>query len=185
MTTKRKLMTAEDLSELPDDGFHRYELVDGVLIEMTPPGERHGTLMAQVVAVLWPYVESRNLGRLVAGDPGYILHRRPDTVRGPDVAFTSRERLEAPPAGGYATLVPDLVVEIVSPGDRPGEVQAKIAEWLAAGVRLVWVFYPATRSIVAHRGPAEVRTYANQDMLVGAPVFPDFACPVARFFQDA
>lgn len=106
-------------------------------------------------------------------------------MRGPDLAFTSRERLQGPPATGYETVVPDLVIEIISPGDRPGEVREKTLLWLAAGVRLVLNVYPRTRSVVAHRSPTESREYTEHDTLDALPVFPDFACPVARLFEGA
>lgn len=184
MTTAKKRLTAEDLLALPDDGFHRYELVNGVLREMPPDGGLHGTVLMRTGAVFLTYVDARNLGRVTIGDVGYILRRNPDFVRAPDLAFTSRERLQGPPASGYETVVPDLIVEVISPGDRPGAVQANIEEWLAAGARLVLAVYPRTRSVVAHTSPTERREYTERDTLDAKPVFADFACPVAQLFQS-
>ena len=183
MTTAKKLMTAEDLLALPDDGFHRYELMNGVLITMPPDGEQHGSVLNNTDFEFTGYVRARNLGRITVGDAGYILRRGPDIVRGPDLAFTSRERLQGAPASGYQTVVPDLIVEIVSPGDRSGEVQEKTLLWLAAGARLVLNLYPRTRSVMAHRSPTERQEYTEPDILDALPVFPDFACPVARLFE--
>src|SRR3989304_3798567 len=82
MTTAKKLMTAEDLLALPDDGFHKYELMDGVLITMPPDGEQHGTSLMRTGAVFLSYVDVHNLGRVTVGDVGYILRRGPGTGRG-------------------------------------------------------------------------------------------------------
>ena len=124
-----------------------------------------------------------SFGRVTIGDVGYILQRNPDIVRAPDLAFTSRERLQGPPASGYQTVIPDLIVEIVSPGDRPGEVQEKTLLWLAAGAKLVLNLYPRTRSVVAHRGPTERREYVAADILDAEPVLPGFSCLVASLFE--
>src|SRR5487761_1855071 len=152
MTTEKTLSTAEDLLKLPDDG-KLYELLDGELVEMSPPGGTLGKAMAKISQLLLNHVEGPGLGEVLCGDPGIILLRYPDRVRAPDVCFIARERV---PAGGisakYLEVVPDFVIEIVSPDDRASEVQEKIEEWLRAGARLVWAVYPQTRSVVAYRG---------------------------------
>ncbi len=83
---------------------------------------------------------------------------------------------------GYLEVVPDLIVEVISPGDSAAEVQEKIEEWLRAGARLVWAVYPDTRSVVAYQSLAAVRVYTEADILDGEPVLPGFTCPVARLF---
>lgn len=112
------------------------ELIRGVLCEMPKPGMRHGQLTARLCAQLVNHAEVRQLGT-VAGEFGVLLERGPDTVRAPDVAFTSYER--CPPgavAEGYGQEVPELVAEIVSPSDRRSEVHAKAQMWVSYGVLL-------------------------------------------------
>lgn len=183
MAIAKALMTAEELLKLPDDG-RRYELLDGELVEMAPAGWEHGRVAARAAHRLLGHVEAQQLGEVVSGDPGIILRRNPDRVRAPDVCFVARDRL--PREGvlkGYVDIVPDLVVEVISPNDTAAEVQQKIEEWLSAGARLVWAMYPDTRSVVAYRGLADVRVYTESDTLDAAPVLPDFTCPVASLFS--
>ena len=183
MTTTRQTMTAEDLMRLPDDG-RRYELLDGVIVEMSPGGNVQGMVASNFGFELTAFVRPRNLGVVASNEPGIFLRRNPDRVRSPDVYVLLRERI---PAGGlpagYMDVIPDLVVEVVSPNDTAAEVEQKVQEWLAAGARLVLVAYPATRSVIAHRGGSEMRYYAAADTLDAEPVLAGFACSVASLFE--
>ena len=182
MLTRQTLLTADDLLKLPDDGY-RYELIDGELVQMAPPGGEHGGVVAAATSILFVYVQAIDLGWVLGGDPGVILRRNPDRVRAPDVCFIARNRLpEGRLPTGYLEIVPDFIIEIVSPSDRAVDVQAKIEEWLRAGARLVWAVYPSTRSVVAYRSQTEIRIYSEGDILDGEPVLPGFTCPVARLF---
>ncbi len=183
VTTRKTLLTAEDLEQLPDDGRY-YELLDGELVEVTPPGPRHGRAVTRTSSVLDSYASERKLGYVVSGNPGIILRRQPDRVRGPDVCFFPAEKFPgAELPASYTDVVPDFVAEVVSPNDRPGYIAQKIAEWLASGVRLIWALYPETRSVVAHRPGMPPRTYGQQDTIDGEPVFPDLAVPVVSLFS--
>lgn len=182
MTTTKKLITAEELLEM-GDCYPNVELIDGELREVTPPGWEHGERTLGVGSLIRSFVRGRGLGRVSVGDPGIVLRRGPDVVRAPDVAFISAERLPLDrPITGYSDIVPDFVVEVVSPGDRAGEVEQKVAQWLEAGVRLVWVVYPATRHVVAYRELAHPRVYTEAETIDGEPVLPGFTCPVAEIF---
>ena len=184
MTTDKTLLTAEQLFALPDDGCHRYELLDGELVEMTPPGGEHSGIASQVIRFLLNFIEDQHLEYLVGSEVGVVLQRSPDRVRAPDAYVIARDRL---PSGrlptSYLEVVPDLIVEVVSPHDRAGEVQDKAEEWLPAGARLVWVIYPKTRSVIAQRGLSEIRIYREEDRLDAEPVLPGFTCPVGRLFD--
>jgi len=109
-------------------------------------------------------------------ESGFHLATDPDTVRGPDIAFIRQERIPDPEPAGYAALAPDLVVEILSPGDRPGEVLAKVADWLSAGSRLVWVVDPDRRVARAYRADGTESVLTAQDALLGEDVLPGFSC---------
>lgn len=182
MTLEKTRLTVEDLWNLPDDG-RLYELRRGDLIEMTPPGGLPGFISHRTGYQLGRFLEGRDLGCVLVGDPGVILKRDPDTVRGPDVCFIARDRI---PAGGiptgYLDFVPDLIIEVVSPSDRAADVQEKVEEWLGAGARLVWVLYPSTQSVVAYHGLAEARLYRVEDVIDGEPVLPGFTCRVSSLF---
>ena len=132
MTT---LMTANEVLQ-PHIPEHA-ELVRGVLVVGEPPGFRHADITARLTTALSLHVRAGDLGLVLSGDAGFKLATNPDTVRGADIAFVRRERLPDPLPVGFAPFAPDLVVEILSPGDRPGETLAKVADWLSAGSRLV------------------------------------------------
>src|SRR5205807_9748017 len=144
------LMTADELlrTHVPDK---RTELVRGVLVVREPAGSRHGLVTMNLGAELAVYAKQTGAGSVYAAETGFKLASDPDTVRAPDVAFVTRDRLPPASTTGYPALAPDLAVEVLSPGDRPGEVLAKVADWLSAGTRLVWVLDPEHRLARVYR----------------------------------
>ena len=172
------LMTAEELlhTSLPNK---RAELVRGRLIIREPPGGQHGSITATLTMRLANHVDLTGAGRLFAGDTGFKLSREPDTVRAPDIAFVRREQLPTPIPTAYLECAPDLVVEILSPHDRPGETLAKVADWIAAGARLVWVIDPQRRLTRIYRLDGTESTISETDALSGEDVLPGFSCSLA------
>jgi Uma2 family endonuclease len=169
------VLTAEELLylNLPDK---QAELVRGQLIVREPSGYRHGVVAFAVAARIGEFVRANNLGVVVAAETGFKLSSNPDTVRGADAAFISRYHAPDPPPSGYLALAPDLVVEVVSPADRAGEVQAKVSDWLTAGARLVWVIDPGRKRAIVYRDDGSVDLLANHDGLSGEDVLPGFSC---------
>ena len=151
-----------------------------------PPGIDHGKINARLTARLVLFVEDNQLGEIVTGDAGVWIESDPDTVRGPDIAFFSPERM-APGVSipGYSRTLPDLVVEIVSPNDRAREVYDKARMWLSHGVRLVWVVRPGSRTVDVHRGDVGVEVIGGDGALDGGDVLPGFSCPVGEIFPPA
>ncbi len=181
-TTEAKLLTAADLLRLDGEGV-RGELIRGVLCKTMPTGQRHGKIAMRLGAALFNFAEDEGLGTVVASDSGVWLERDPDTVREPDIAFTSVERLPLDDeAAGYAEVIPDLVVEIASPGDSRRELHDKAYMWLSHGVRLVWVVHPETRTVDVHRPAANVATLSEGDTLDGLDVLQGFTCAVSDVF---
>lgn len=175
-------MTAEELFRLPDDNF-RYALVRGELQRMAAAGFRHGAVIMNVAVPLGQYVKARGLGVMCGAETGFVLERDPDTVLAPDVAFVRRERI--PASGLPATFwegPPDLAVEVTSPGDTRREVAEKVASWLAAGTRLVWVADPKRLTVTIHGPDGTPRRLEGSDVLEGEPLFPGFRLPVADIF---
>ena len=178
----KKVFTAEELLCLPTVG-RRLELVKGKVYEMAPAGGRHGYAAMNTGILMGGHVRLNGLGWVFAAETGFILRRDPDTVRAPDVAFVTQSRLgvhEIP--DGFISVIPDLVVEVVSPGDTRREVREKIEDWLRAGVRLVWVIYPVTRSATVYRSLDDVAHLTENDTLDGEDVVPGFACRVVELF---
>ncbi len=181
MAATTKLMTAEELLAMPDDGF-RYELVRGELVKMAPAGRVHGKRGNRVNVSLSLYVYENNLGETYLAETGFHLETDPDHVLAPDVAFVSREREDAAPeVGGFFPGPPDLAVEVVSPNDRYTEVVDKVAEWLAAGTRMVVVVNPRNRTVQTHT-PDGIIELTEADTLDGGDVVPGWKLPVAEIF---
>ena len=184
VTAPRSRMTAEELFDLPDDGG-RSELVEGELVPRTPTGGRHAALAVRIGRLLDEHVEARDLGVCCGPGTGFILQRNPDTVRAPDAAVVLKARI--PDTGiptAYWPFAPDHAVEVVSPSDRLADVHVKIAEYFAAGTRLVWLVEPETPMVHVYRSPQEVDVVGTEQDLGGGDVLPGFRCPVRRLFAS-
>jgi Uma2 family endonuclease len=183
MSTQTTLISAEELLRLCGDG-KRCELVAGEVIEMAPAGRLHGRTAATIALILGPFIRDNDLGEFYAAETGFIISREPDTVRAPDVAFVAKHRLPSGVVGsGFLEMVPDLVVEVVSPGDSASYVQEKAEMWLKAGAQLVWVVYPVPQSVVVYHSQGEARVLHTDDEIDGTPVFEDFKVAVEDFFR--
>lgn len=181
MSVATHAMTAEDLMRLPEDGF-RYELVQGEIRKMTPAGAPHGQSAMEIGWRLAQYVRTNNLGAVFAAETGFEIARNPATVRAPDVAFVSRERI--PSSGvpqGYWQGAPDLAVEVVSPGDSYVGVEDKVLDWLQAGTRMVIVVNPDKRVVSVYRALKAVVLTEN-DVLSGEDVVPGWSVAVKDLF---
>ena len=185
MAVERRLMTADELLKLPEDGM-RHELVRGELRTMSPTGFEHADVTSVIDGSLGPFVRARRLGRVLTGEPGFLLTVDPDTVRAPDVAFISRERVqEVGRVRGYVPGVPDLAVEVISPNDLYAEVAKKVAEYLEHGTRLVLVVNPRRLDVSVHRPDQPVRVLTIDDAIDGEDVVPGWSLPVRELFMEA
>ena len=177
-------MTAEDLLLMKhDDAGKRYELVRGELQEMPPAGGYHGNVAFTIASIIGEYIRGKDLGVGFTAETGFVTGRAPDSVRAPDVAFVSNERLGGRAPDGFVQTAPDLAVEVVSPNDTAVAVDGNVKEYFDAGTRLVWVVYPGTRSVSVHRSPGGVTTLTEGDSLHGEPVFEDFQVRVSELFD--
>ncbi|MXX44117.1 MAG: Uma2 family endonuclease [Acidimicrobiales bacterium] len=180
--TDEKLLTADDLLRLCSEGV-RGELVRGVLHETMSTGHRHGTIVTRLILRLGNFVEPRGLGTLVASDSGVWLERDPDTVREPDIAYTSAAKIPLDAdIPGYPEEVPDLVVEVKSPSDSRRYAHERGRMWVDYGVRIAWVLYPETRTAEVHRPDQPVVVIDSDGTLDGADVLPGFTCPLNSIF---
>ena len=179
MPTATKPITAAEFLEMPEppDGS-KQELVRGEIVMLPPPGFEHGNVQSNTNYVLKHYVRAHQLG-WVTVESGVVTEIGPDTVRGPDVAFWSKERLplDQPPPRGYPEVAPDLCVEVLSPSNRPAQVQAKVREYLTRGVRLVWVVDPEQRNVTIYRTADEGQVLDESATLTGEDVLPGFKLP--------
>lgn len=176
-------VTADELLVSPR-GAGRYELVDGVLRRMTPAGHVHGRIAARIGGRLLAFVESHQLGEVYAAETGFLLRRSPDTVRAPDAAFVRRERLASMTLQpqGYFPGPPDLAVEVLSPSDSRAEIEAKVADWLTSGCRLVLVLNPATRTAELHRRTS-VESFTSPEVVTFGDVVSGCTVDLADLFR--
>ena len=186
------LMTAEEFHEFvnrPENADRSFELDEGKVIELSRPKKAHGVVCKNVVWELESHVRRTGVGQVFGNDTGVQLAHDPDTVRGPDVMYYDRKRTLAElvaegERSGWGTDPPEVAVEVRSRNDRPGLIDRKIAQYLAAGVARVWVLDPAAETLTVHAPGAEPRTLGAGDDLTepadGAP--PGFTCRVAEFF---
>lgn len=179
------------LPTITADGFYRmgeagrgYELIDGHL------EEKHASTQASRIASevnyhLCSHVRKQNYGFVFTSEQGYqIFADHPERVRKPDVSFIARDRLSREDylVEGWCTVVPDLVVEVVSPNDVAYVVESKISQWLAAGVRAVWIVYPNEQRVYIHESRDQCAVLKPGDILRCESILPGFACPVAELF---
>ncbi len=187
MTTARAdidsaVVTADELLTIPDepDGT-RYELVLGRLIPVSPASLRSNLISGRLMRWMGAHVEQNDLGEVSGSEGGFLLARNPDTVRAPDVWFLSKERI---PAGGipdgYWPGAPDLVVEVLSPSDRPGDTWRRVADYLGAGARLVCVLDPHTGAAVLFPPTGLPLILGSDDELDLGDVVPGFSLALHR-----
>ena len=174
-------ITGEDLFWLGDIG--RAELVKGEIIRMSPTGYTHGLIESQVAHLLRTFVMKHHLGRVLTGEVGIYTQRNPDSVRAADVAYISNERLAQVESHSYLDVAPELIVEIISPGDRWTNIEDKLDEYFAIGVRLVWLVNPQKREIFIYHAPTDVTRLTAEATLSGEDVLPGFEVTVAEFFE--
>jgi Uma2 family endonuclease len=181
MTTGTRLVTAEELWAMPNNA--RRELVRGEVRTMSPAGFEHGAVIVSVSVALAVHVKAHRLGVVLGAGTGFVLARNPDVVRGADVAFVQASRI---PAAGLPVKfwegAPDLAVEVVSPGDTVDEVEEKVADYLEAGARMVWVVNPRRKTVTVHRPGAQPFVFRVGDVLEGDDVVPGFRMGVADVF---
>jgi Uma2 family endonuclease len=136
----------------------------------------HGKLIA--------HIGQHDLGMMFGAETGFRLAKDPDTVRAPDIAFISKKNVPRElPKDGFWPGAPDLAVEVLSPGDRTGEVDEKIEAWLAAGCAAVWIVDPKLETVTIYLSRTDVRVRTAGESLQGDPVVPGFSCRVDELFR--
>ena len=182
-------MTADGLLAM-GDANKWCELVDGVLIKMSPTGYQRGKYGRRLAQALGVFVDQHELGDVVIGETGFLLSQpgEPDTVLAPDIAFVRAERVppaNSPEIAKFQRLAPDLVVEIASPDQYRLEMAAKANVYLHAGVCLIWVVWPGPRTVDVWQSGSSCPavTLTTNEVLNGMDVIPGFAFPLAGLFE--
>ncbi|HPM82923.1 MAG TPA: Uma2 family endonuclease [Candidatus Anammoximicrobium sp.] len=178
-------MTSEEFFDWvhrPENRGRWFELERGKVIEMPPPGMRHGVVCGNVGWILNGFVRQRNQGYVCTNDTGVILETDPDTVRGIDVVLYDKSVPYDNLTPKYATSLPQLAVEVLSPDDRPGRMTRRVTQFLQKGIPLVWIVDAEDRDITVYRSGHEPYVLGEKDEITGEDVLPDLRCRVADFF---
>ena len=179
--TQTRKITAAEFWAMPDDPCHRYELVDGELIDMdgAPP---HGSITGEIYLLLRLHIRATGLPLTAGVATGFQMS--PYTLRFPDVHVTTWERMAAydADAGGFPHFAPDVAIEVISPSNTPAELDRKTAEYFANGARAVWIADPGPRTVAIRRPGMPEQVYQGDAMLYGDPEIPGFACLVSEIF---
>ncbi|MEO0987991.1 MAG: Uma2 family endonuclease [Cyanobacteria bacterium J06639_14] len=183
IAAERKVWSDAEFMALPKDG-HRYEVVDGELIDMGNSGMEHGNLGAYLGGLIELYARPQRLG--VTCDSSKAFKLTSGNRRSPDVSFITRERLQGLGRGrlptGYFEGAPDLAVEILSSGNTVEEIHTKIVEYFSNGTQLVWVIHPDEQYVLVYHEPSPDQFLKVGDSLDGENVVPGFSCPLADLF---
>jgi len=181
--TDKKVWTDEEFMALPKDG-HRYEIVNGELIDMGNSGALHGNIPIILSSALFAVVNAQKLGALF--DSSTAFKMKNGNRRSPDISFFAKERLQGMSElpSGFLEGAPDLVVEVLSPGNTVEEMHDKLVEYFENGTRLAWIIHPSEHYVLVYRSAQEPdRLLKSIDALDGEEVIPGFTLPVADLFQ--
>jgi Uma2 family endonuclease len=176
-----RLISAEEYGEHPEWGPG--ELIRGKVVQLSNPKQIHGVLMLEIGGRIREFIRGKNLGTAFCGDAGIVLERDPDTIRGPDVGFISRNRMPKAAQQKYFEIAPELCIEIVSPSDRWTEITEKVDMYIGKGVVLVWVIDPIARQAHVYRKGRETRLIEQTSALDGEDVLPGFSLPLEEIFS--
>jgi Uma2 family endonuclease len=182
MSIAARLLTADEYARLPDSGCPT-ELVRGEVITMNPPRSRHGQVCANACFILRSFAKQHDLGHVLSNDSGVITERDPDTVRGADIAYYSYTRVPKGRLAGYLPVPPDVVLEVLSPDDRPGRVAAKVQEYLNVGVATVVVLDAEDDRAFIYELGRVPRELGGADRLRLSAISPAFDVAVSEFFE--
>ncbi len=158
------------------------ELVEGVLVEKAM-GFAESLLVVELILALGSFVKAHRLG-MVTGADG-MVRLFPGLVRIPDVAFFSWDRIpgDVAPSEPVPALAPDLAVEVLNRGNTKREMERKLREYFEAGVRLVWMIDPKTRTARIFTSPEASTRLGEGQRLDGGDVLPGFALPLGELFE--
>ena len=178
--TKNRSWTADELDRLPR-GW-RYEIDEGELVILAPAGHRHARVVARITSVLETFAAEHPGSEVDSGEIGLYLATNPETLRGADVAYFSPERAQAIADDiGFVHVPPDLAVEVHDPSES--DIVRKVHQYLAAGVRSVWVADPVVQTLAMHRVAEAPVILSDPDALVEDPVLPGFSVRLKKLFS--
>lgn len=179
--------TTADLDLLATDEWKRYEIIDGELFVTRAPHLRHQSVLRNICTVLDQWSDQTQLGEAFP-TPGILFSDADNVI--PDLIWISIERMaQLTDTAGHFIGAPELVVEILSPGEtnERRDRQAKLKLYSVQGVEEYWIVSRELQQVEVYRRENSVlkraATYTAQDTIT-SPVLPGFQCPVQRFFKQ-
>jgi Uma2 family endonuclease len=179
-TPDDELITGELFATMTELG--RAELVNGKIYQMAPTAYTHAMVESRVSKLLSLHVDDKQLGYVMVGEGGMYTHREPDTVRAADVSFISHERLAQVTSPSYLDVIPELIVEVLSPHDRWRDVTEKLEEYFTAGALQVWLVEPERRLVYLYTSSTQTSILGVAETISDIPFLPGLAIPVADIF---
>lgn len=178
------MATETDLIQSLEHDGRRCELADGVLVEKAI-GWMESRLAVVLILLLESYLEDHDIGFVLGSDAPHRL--QPELVRLPDVSFVryGSVPVEQRSCEPIANWVPDLAVEILSPSNRPQEMERKLIEYFAAGVQRVWYVDPATRQVRDYHAADSLTVLSEDQILDGGELLPGFQISIRDWFRRA
>ncbi len=188
ITKEAELLDLDDLDELDledDDESPIVQEEEEEEEQKEMAGGEHGEIASILIYHLGGIVYPQKLGRIFDGQTSFRLSAGKPPRRIPDVAFVKLERMPHRITGS-APFAPDLAVEIVSQTDLVFDLENKIIQYLASGVRLIWIIYPVSQTIEVYRLPDGMRSLRllKEDELDGENIVPGFKLKISELFED-
>ena len=180
MQTTTGTVTGPDLLAMGDIG--PCELIDGVIVRMSPAGGLHGFIESGLALLVGGFIRDRKVGICMVGEIGIYIRHDPDRIRGADLAVWSNEKLPDGPPAGFVEVAPDLVVEILSASDRWADVRQKIDDYFSIGVDSLWIVDPGEETVYVYHSASQRTALGTGDTLAGTGPLTGFTLPVSELF---
>lgn len=184
-----QLYTIDDLWELmsESDDYNFAELINGELIVAGGSGGQSTVIGGFMLRKIGNFVDEHKLGYVTGADGHYVFSVENNVAVIPDVAFVNKDTMPQPVPAKLLHIIPNLVVEVISPTDRANDIRRKIEIYLEYGTKLIWIIYPQSKRIDIYRqsDKTHTETLSIDDILDGEDVLSGFSIPVKDIFASA
>ncbi len=183
---KPKLLSLDDLLKL---GNARVEIIDGSVVKMSAAGFVHNIVGGNIYDPLKLFVSQHNLGAVFYDGLTYLMLSDAKGLKDsfvPDLSFIRlANMLPMPDLSKPYPGIPDLAVEVISPGEEADDIQTKLRTYLAKGTEQVWLVYPTTQELHQYRrdNNPEIRIYRGSQTLDLADLFPGLELTTDQIFS--
>jgi Uma2 family endonuclease len=177
------LITADELEAMGSDA--RFELIQGVLHEMSPSNTDSSAAGSRLLIVLGAYIYQHQLGIVTGEEGGYRAEHDPDTVIAPDIGFIHQSRMHLRISGKFFPSYPDLAVEVISNSGERADMRRKQALYDRVGTPMVWWIDPERRIATIHAKDRPSQTISEEEFLDGDSIVPGFRLQLQILFDTS